>query len=59
MSSQSTEPSKGQGKSQMGKVFAVGAILFFVMVAASIAMIYVAAKNDAVNRERHPVIGRP
>lgn len=43
----------------MGKVFAVGAILFFVMVAASIAMIYVAAKNDAVNREKHPVIGRP
>ena len=59
MSSQPVEPSSGQGKSQTGKVFAVGALLFFVMVAASIALIYVAAKNDAVNRERHPVIGRP
>ncbi len=43
----------------MGKVFAIGVILFFVMVAASIAMMYVAAKNDAANREMHPVIGQP
>ena len=59
MSSPSVETSNGEPQSQMGKVFAVGVVLFFVMVAVSIGLMYVAAKNDAANREMHPVIGRP
>ena len=34
-------------------------IFFFVMVAASIGMMYVMAKNDAANRDLHPVVGQP
>ncbi len=59
MSSEVVENSEVEAKGRMGKVIAVGAILFFVMVAASIGMMYVMAKNDAANRDLHPVVGQP
>ena len=42
-----------------GRFFAIGVVLFFVMVATSLAMMFMAAKRDAENREKHPVIGQP
>ena len=46
-------------QNKTGKLFALGVVLFFVMVATSVAMMFMAAKRDAENRERHPVIGQP
>ncbi len=51
---------KVSGVSTMtGKVFAVAVGLLFLMVAVGLGAVFLAAKKQADNRDRHPVIGQP
>lgn len=51
---------KVSGDSKMaGKVFAVAVGLLFLMVAVGLGAVFLAAKKQADNRARHPVIGQP
>ena len=43
----------------VGKVFAVGVGLLFLMVAVGLGIMFLVAKKQADNRDRHPVIGQP
>ena len=42
-----------------GKVFAVAVGLLFLMVAVGVGIMFLVAKKQADNRDRHPVIGQP
>ena len=51
---------KVSGASTMtGKVFAVAVGLLFLMVAIGVGIMFLVAKKQADNRDRHPVIGHP
>lgn len=51
---------KVSGASTMaGKVFAVAVGLLFLMVTIGLGAVFLAAKKQADNRGRHPVIGQP
>ena len=42
-----------------GKIFAIAVGLLFLMVAVGLGAVFLAAKKQADNRARHPVIGQP
>ena len=42
-----------------GKVFAVAMGLLFLMVVIGLGIMFLVAKKQADNRDRHPVIGQP
>lgn len=49
-----------QGSSMVvGKIFAIGVGLLFLMVAVGVGIMFLVAKEQADNRARHPVIGQP
>lgn len=59
MASETSSSSESETSPKTGKMFAIGIGMLCLMVIASIALMFVAAMNDADNREKHPVIGRP
>ena len=59
MSAKPSDSSPRKGGPAVGKIFAIGIALLCLMVGTGVFLMFLSAKSDAANREKHPIIGQP